>query len=153
MSLILRTMNKHLGWEDTKNDYVVLDRDQSVGRIYKEHNGKWVWSVNTSPYPAPSPSNGVANSLEEAKQQFKQRYEEMKSQGVRPFSGDKAKPLPESPQNPRKAKRPASPSQNLTVSRLRRRSSKTPPQPSRLPPSRRQRQPPQYPVSPSACRR
>jgi hypothetical protein len=32
-------------------------------------------------------NNGVAYSLDQAKEQFKQRYEEMKAQGVRPFSG------------------------------------------------------------------
>jgi hypothetical protein len=54
---------------------------------YKEHGeAKWCWSVNTSPHPAPPPNNGLAKSLEEAKEQFKQRYEEMKAQGVRPFS-------------------------------------------------------------------
>jgi hypothetical protein len=42
--------------------------------------------VNTSPFPAPPPNNGLAKSLEEAKQQFKQRYEEMKDQRVRPFA-------------------------------------------------------------------
>jgi hypothetical protein len=31
------------------------------------------------PYPASPPNNGLAKSLEEAKQQFKQRYEEMKA--------------------------------------------------------------------------
>jgi hypothetical protein len=42
--------------------------------------------VNASPVPAPPPHNGLAKSLEEAKQQFKQRYEEMKAQGARPFA-------------------------------------------------------------------
>jgi hypothetical protein len=37
--------------------------------------------------PAPPPNNGLANSLEKAKHQFKQRYEEMKAHGVRPSSG------------------------------------------------------------------
>jgi hypothetical protein len=87
MTLILRTMKKHMGWEDAKDDYVVLDGERSVGRIYREHGeARWFWSVNTSPFPAPPPNNGLAKSLEEAKQQFKQRYEEMKAQGVRPFS-------------------------------------------------------------------
>jgi hypothetical protein len=86
MTLILRTMRKHMGWEDAKDDYVIMDGDRSVGRICKEHNeARWCWSVNTSPYLAPPPHNGLAESLEEAKQQFKQRYEEMKAQGVRPF--------------------------------------------------------------------
>jgi hypothetical protein len=87
MTLILRTMKKHMGWEDAKDDYVILHGEKSVGRIYKEHGeGRWSWSVNTSPFPAPPPNNGLAKSLEEAKQQFKQRYEELKARGVRPFS-------------------------------------------------------------------
>jgi hypothetical protein len=45
-----------------------------------------LWSMNTSPYLAPPPNNALARSLEEAKQQFKERYEEMKAQGVRPFA-------------------------------------------------------------------
>jgi hypothetical protein len=52
MTLILRTMKKHMGWEDAKDDYVVLDGEKSVGRIYKEIHGdpRWCWSINTSPY-------------------------------------------------------------------------------------------------------
>jgi hypothetical protein len=35
MTLILRTMKKHMGW-DEQDDYVILDDDRrSVGRIYK----------------------------------------------------------------------------------------------------------------------
>jgi hypothetical protein len=39
MTLILRTMKKHMGWEDAKDDYVVLDGEKSVGRICKEAHG------------------------------------------------------------------------------------------------------------------
>jgi hypothetical protein len=54
MTLLLRTMRKHMGWEDAKDDYAVLDGEKSVGRIYKEHGeAKWLWSVNTSPFPLP----------------------------------------------------------------------------------------------------
>ena len=65
-----------------------LDQGQSVGRIHKEIHGdpKWCWSINTSPYPAPPPHNGVTKTLDAAKQEFKTRYEEMKRMGVRPFS-------------------------------------------------------------------
>jgi hypothetical protein len=89
MTLILRMMKKHMGWEDAKDDYAVLDDEKSVGRIYKEAHGdpRWCWSINTSPYPAPAPHNGVAATLDAAKQEFKTRYEEMKRMGVRPFSG------------------------------------------------------------------
>jgi hypothetical protein len=59
-----------------------------MGRIYEDYiqGSPRFWSVNTSPFPAPPPNNGLAYSLDEAKEQFKQRYEEMKAQGVRPFS-------------------------------------------------------------------
>ena len=85
-------MNRHarlMGWGDDwgEDDYVVLDQGQRVGRIYKERHGDrpWCWSLNTSPYPAPPPHNGVAKTLDAAKQDFKARYEEMKRMGVRPF--------------------------------------------------------------------
>jgi hypothetical protein len=42
----------------------------------------WIWSVNTSPFPAPPPNNRVAPTLDEAKAEFKARYEEMKAAGV-----------------------------------------------------------------------
>lgn len=46
-----------------------------VGRIYKEHyEARWFWLVNTSPFPAAPPDNGLAKSLEEATQQFRQRH-------------------------------------------------------------------------------
>ena len=93
MTLTLRRMNKHaqlMGWGDHwgEDDFVILDDDgKSVGRIYKDTTApKWIWSVNTSPFPAPPPNNGLAPTLEEAKQQFKQRYLEVKAQGVRPFA-------------------------------------------------------------------
>jgi hypothetical protein len=88
MTLILKTMKKHMGWEDAKDDYVVLDGEKSIGRIYKQVPGdtRRCWSINTSPYPAPPPNNGVATTFDAAKQDFKTRYEEMKRMGVRPFS-------------------------------------------------------------------
>lgn len=76
-----------MGWDNAEDDYAVLDDDRSVGRIYRKHGeDRWLWSVNMSPFPAPPPNNGLTSSLEEAKQQFKERYEEMRAQGVRPFS-------------------------------------------------------------------
>jgi hypothetical protein len=75
-----------MGWEDAEDDYLVLDGEKSVGRIYKEHGEAWLWSVNTSPFPAPPPNDGLAKSLEEAKDLFKQQSEEMKAQTVRPFA-------------------------------------------------------------------
>jgi hypothetical protein len=86
MTLILRTMKKHMSWEDAKDDYVVLDGETSVGRIQKDTTSpRWIWSVNTSPYPAPPPHNGVTTTFDAAKQEFKIRYEELKRMGVRPF--------------------------------------------------------------------
>jgi hypothetical protein len=84
--LILRKQNaqarlegRDQGWADT--DYAVLDNKRVVGRIYYEvliGEPKWRWFLNTSPYPAPLPHNGVENSLEEAKQAFKRRCEQVK---------------------------------------------------------------------------
>ena len=86
-------MNRHAqlmgyvtGW--SPDDYAVLDDGRSVGRIHtKTIHGepKWLWSINTSPYPAPPPHTGMADTLEDAKQAFKVRYEERKRMGVRPF--------------------------------------------------------------------
>jgi hypothetical protein len=94
MPLILRRMNHHAqltgnttGW--SLDDYVVLDQDRTVGRIHGvtiHGEPRWQWSINTSPYPAPPPHNGMATTLEDAKQAFKARYEEMKRAGVRPFN-------------------------------------------------------------------
>jgi hypothetical protein len=87
-------MNRHaqlMGWSTdwTPDDYVVLDQDRPVGHIFKEAiqgELEWYWSIDTSPYPAPPPHNGMAKTLEDVKQAFKTRYEEMKRMGVRPFS-------------------------------------------------------------------
>jgi hypothetical protein len=86
-------MNRHaelMGWSADwpPDDFLVLDQGRSVGRIYKEMHGdtRWSWSINTSPYPAPPPHNGVTETLDAAKQEFKTRYEEMKRMGVTPFS-------------------------------------------------------------------
>jgi hypothetical protein len=93
MTLSLRPMNKHaqlMGWPEHwgEDDYVVLDQGRSVGRIYKETQAdpRWCWSINTSPYPAPPPHNGVTTTFDAAKQEFRTRYEEMKRRGVKPFS-------------------------------------------------------------------
>ena len=93
MTLTLRPMNRHaelMGWSADwpPNDYVVIDHERSVGRIYKESiHGEleWHWSINTSPYPAPPPHNGLVKTLDDAKQAFKTRYEEMQRMGVKPF--------------------------------------------------------------------
>jgi hypothetical protein len=81
-------MKKHMGWDDAKDDFVIVDdAGNSVGRIHKDPTSpRWIWSVNTSPFPAPPPNNGLAPTLEEAKTSFKARYEEMKARGVRPFA-------------------------------------------------------------------
>jgi hypothetical protein len=92
VTLTLRPMNRHaelMGWSTDwpPDDFLVLDQGRSVGRIYKEIQAdpRWCWSINTSPYPAPVPHNGVTTTLDAAKQEFRTRYEEMKRMGVRPF--------------------------------------------------------------------
>jgi hypothetical protein len=42
MTVILRAMKKHMGWENAKDGYAVLHGEKSVGRICKEHlEAKW----------------------------------------------------------------------------------------------------------------
>jgi hypothetical protein len=78
---------KHMGW-DEQDDYVILDDDRrSVGRIYKRpHLAKVDLVREHLALPPPPPNNGLAPTLEEAKEQSKARYLEMKAAGVRPFA-------------------------------------------------------------------
>jgi hypothetical protein len=71
--------NPDLGWAD--DDYAVVDPDidKRVGRIFPEvirGEPKWMWFLQTE--PAPPPNSGIADALEEAKQAFKRRYQEVK---------------------------------------------------------------------------
>jgi hypothetical protein len=72
MSFILRTMNKHMGWEEAKDDYIVLDGNRSVGRVHKDTTSpRCIWWMNASPYPAAPPHDGLTSSLQEAKRNSK----------------------------------------------------------------------------------
>jgi hypothetical protein len=79
LTLFLRLMNRHaelMGWSTDwpPDDFVVIDQGRSVGRIFNEAiHGELVWhlSINTGPYPAPPPHNGMSKTLEDAKQAFK----------------------------------------------------------------------------------
>jgi hypothetical protein len=44
-------MKKHMGWEDAKDDYVVLDGEKSVGRIYEEVHGDFRWCYQHESIP------------------------------------------------------------------------------------------------------
>jgi hypothetical protein len=62
---------------DNENDYAIVDPDinKRLGRIYLEMilgEPKWLWFLQTE--PAPLPNSGKADTLDEAKTQFKQRY-------------------------------------------------------------------------------
>ncbi len=69
------------GWTPTiwdEDDYAIVD-EVKVGRIYQQRiHGelRWVWCLQTN--PAPPPNRGIADTLDEAKAAFKQRYEEVK---------------------------------------------------------------------------
>jgi hypothetical protein len=61
------------------DDYCVLDGERDVGRIYPElihGERKRLWFLQT--VPAPAPNRGMADTLEEAKAQFKARYMQVK---------------------------------------------------------------------------
>jgi hypothetical protein len=73
------------GWSE--DDYAVVDGETRVGRIYKEPihgQPKWRWFLQT--VPAPPPNQGMTDTLEEAKAEFKRRYEEVKSKVTGPTS-------------------------------------------------------------------
>jgi len=62
-----------------EDDYSVIDGETCVGRIYRERiqcEWRWLWFLQTD--PAPPQNSGVTGSLEEARAQFKRRYEEVK---------------------------------------------------------------------------
>jgi hypothetical protein len=69
------------------SDRAVMPGGLPSGATLCERSSLWgrshweaVLSVNTSRFSASPPNNGLTKSLEEAKQRFRQRYEEMKAQ-------------------------------------------------------------------------
>ena len=67
-------------WDEA--DYAIVDPDinKRVGRFYTEvilGEPKWMWFLQTE--PASPPNSGKADSLEEAKAQYKRRDAEVKS--------------------------------------------------------------------------
>jgi hypothetical protein len=87
VTLLMRTMRAQARVEGLnpdiwdENDYAIVDPDlnKRVGRIYPEiilGESKWLWFLQTE--PAPPPNSGKADTLEEAKAQFKRRYAEVK---------------------------------------------------------------------------
>jgi hypothetical protein len=53
--------------------------ERQIGRIYKERvpaGVKWLWSLQVA--RAPPPNEGIADTLDEAKEAFAKRYEEVK---------------------------------------------------------------------------
>jgi len=59
----------------------VIENERVVGRIHAEvilGQLRWRWAINGGPYALPPPHNGIANTLEDAKADFKKRYEEIK---------------------------------------------------------------------------
>jgi hypothetical protein len=85
MTLILRRSRKQARIEGLNpdifgaDDYVVIDGDTVIGRIYPEliqGEPKWRWFLQT--VPALPPNSGVDGTLEEAKAEFKRRYAEVK---------------------------------------------------------------------------
>jgi hypothetical protein len=85
MMLILRRQREQdqiegrepLDWSE--DDYAVAE-EARIGRIYRHHvstGWKWLWFLQTE--PAPSPNNGVADTLDEAKAALAKRYEEFKA--------------------------------------------------------------------------
>jgi hypothetical protein len=70
------------GWNPeiwSEEDFCILDGERRVGRIYPElihGERKWLWFLQTE--PAPPPNTGMADTLEEAKAEFKARYAQVR---------------------------------------------------------------------------
>ena len=65
--------------DQLKDDYCVFRKDRRIGRIRRAderswQGERWEWNVN-SPLPIPSWCNGNADSLDEAKSEFKAAWE------------------------------------------------------------------------------
>jgi hypothetical protein len=79
MTLTLRTINRHaqlMGWGDHWGKTIWSSWTMMESRLdgFTKTPPRWIWSVNTSPFPAPPPNNGLAPTLEDAKQQGLQRH-------------------------------------------------------------------------------
>jgi hypothetical protein len=89
MTLLLRTQRAQERIEGRQHvidwrpdDYAVVDGETRVGRIRSEKlpaGLKWCWFLQTAPV-APSPNSGSADTLEEAKAQFRACYEAVQAQ-------------------------------------------------------------------------
>jgi hypothetical protein len=91
MTLLLRKSSAQArieGWKLSQwpdDDYAVVE-DIIVGRIHKEQMPaglKWRWFLVCIPEagpgrPIPPPNEGMADTLDEAKAAFKERYEEVR---------------------------------------------------------------------------
>ena len=85
MTLLLRKSNVQAlkeGWVQVwaDDDFSVIENERAVGCIRAEvilGQPKWRWAINNVPHGLPPPHNGVANTLDDAKVAFKQRYEEI----------------------------------------------------------------------------
>jgi hypothetical protein len=85
MTLILRKQHAQdciegleppLDWSE--DDYVVVD-ETLIGRIYRQPvqgDLRWLWFLQT--VPAPLPTQGVADTLEEARVALAARYEQVR---------------------------------------------------------------------------
>ena len=70
------------------NDFDVFDGEVRVGRIYRDTihgNPKWRWFLQT--VPAPTPNQGLADTLNQAKAAFKLRYQQLTRPPQRRFRG------------------------------------------------------------------
>jgi len=82
------------GWSD--DDYAIVDGDTVVDRIYREMlvgKLKWRWFIHQIPEAGPGrpiqpPNQGMADTLDEAKVAFKDRYGQFRER----FGGERPPP-------------------------------------------------------------
>ena len=77
--LILKTTRSQYGSRfDARNDYVVLDGDRVIGRIFLSPHSplgrNWMWTITAPDYPRSIHSRGYSATREEAMADFKAQW-------------------------------------------------------------------------------
>jgi hypothetical protein len=78
-SLVFKTMRSQYGSGfDARNDYVVIDGDRVVGRIFlspaSPPDRNWMWTITARDYPRSIHSRGYSETREQAMAEFKARW-------------------------------------------------------------------------------
>ena len=79
MTLVLKTTRSQYGSPfDTENDYVVLDDDRLIGRIFLSPQSppdrNWMWTITARDFPRSIHTRGYSETREQAMADFKAQW-------------------------------------------------------------------------------